>query len=88
MKLKEGYELIDIMCESLVVPIADKMTGIDGILRLSESGVFLWKQLKDEVSVEDLVSLLCAEYNADKNTAEVDVKSFIASLSSLGLLFE
>lgn len=86
MKTKEGFELVNILNEWLVVPIADKMAEMKGIITLSESGVFLWKQLQHDISINELVSLLCNEYDVDQITAENDVRIFIDNLCQIGLL--
>ncbi|MDF2540317.1 MAG: hypothetical protein K0S47_35 [Herbinix sp.] len=86
MKTKEGYELANILNEWLVVPIADKMVEMKGMITLSESGAFLWKLLQHDISIIELVSLLCDEYDVDRTTAENDVRIFIDNLCKIGLL--
>lgn len=88
MRLKEGYELNNIIGEWAVVPIGGRMTDVNGILTLSESGAFLWNKLKTGSDIEKLVSSLLAEYKIDRSTAEEDVRQFIADLNKLGLLEE
>lgn len=88
MRLKDGYELIKIIEEWVVVPVGDKMLAVNGILTLSESGAFLWDKLKNDLNISELVSLLLAEYGVDENTAEIDVNEFVADLKKLGLLEE
>lgn len=88
MRLKEGYEVIEVIGEWVAVPIGDKMLEVEGMITLSESGVFLWNQLKNEVDINELVLLLCSEYEVDKETAEVDVNEFINNLKRLELLQE
>lgn len=88
MRLKEGYEIVEVIGEWVAVPIGDKMLEVEGIITLSESGVFLWNQLKNEVDINELVLLLCSEYEVDKKTAEVDVNEFINNLKRLELLQE
>lgn len=86
MRIKEGYLLIDIAGEWVVVPNDETVIELNKILTLSGSAEFLWNKLKDECNVDELVSLLLGEYEIDRNTAEIDVNKFIVDLSSLGLL--
>lgn len=88
MRLKEGYKLIDIIGEWMVIPNSEKTIDINKLLTLSESGAFLWDKLKDEIDVDELVSLLLSEYEVDRTTAEIDVNSFIKDLNDIGLLQE
>ncbi len=86
MRMKEGYEPVEIMNEWVLVPNVSSRIQIDGLLTLSESGVFLWKQLSNEKSKDELVSSILEEYEVDRNTAELDVKKFIEDLDSKGLI--
>lgn len=88
MRIKEGYKLIEIIGEWVVVPNDDKVLDFNKILTLSESAAFLWNKLQDESNVNELILLLLAEYEIDSNTAEIDVNTFIADLSKIGLLQE
>lgn len=88
MRLKEGYKLNKIIGEWVVMPIADKMLEVNGILTLSESGAFLWEKLKNGSEISELVLSLLTEYKIDRNTAETDVNQFIADLKRLRLLQE
>ena len=46
MKIKDNYVLQEVAKEYLVVPIAEEADRLQGIIRLNESGAFLWKYLE------------------------------------------
>jgi hypothetical protein len=86
MKIKQGYELVEIMNEWMVVPIGENMIKVEGLFSLSESSAFLWKQLRVEQNYDDLLSLFLAEYEIDRRTAELDINEFVGNLDRMGLL--
>lgn len=86
MKIRQGYELVEIMNEWMVVPIGENMIKVDGLFSLSESSAFLWKQLRVEHSIDDLLTSFLAEYEIDRRTAELDITEFVGNLDRIGLL--
>ncbi|MBP1756392.1 MAG: Coenzyme synthesis protein (PqqD) [Firmicutes bacterium] len=86
MKIKSGFEMVEIMNDWIVVPIGENMMKVEGLFALSESSAFLWKQLNEENSYDNLVSLFLTEYEIDRSTAELDVKDFLEGLNKIGIL--
>ena len=86
MKIKDGFILREIAGTWIVVPVSKRVVEFNGLITLSESGMFLWKALENGVDEEALVSRLISEYDIDKSTAVIDTKEFIHSLSEKGLL--
>lgn len=87
MKIKEGFVLQELVDEYIVVPVGDEADRIHGVIRLNETGAFLWNLLsqKDQTA-EDLVTELTREYLTDPDTAKGDVAGFIESIKELGCL--
>jgi hypothetical protein len=54
--------------------------------QLNEVGTFLWNCLEERRSVAELVELVCGEFEVAQDQAERDVRSFLASLETRGLL--
>ena len=86
MRVKQGFELVEIMKEWMVVPIGENMLKVDGVLTLSESSAFLWNQLIEDNNVDHIISLFLTEYEIDRRTAESDVNEFMDHLNRMGLL--
>ena len=63
MKIKDCFVLQQIHDEYLVVPIGEEMDRLNGVIKLSETGAFLWELLSKGVgSEDDLISAVMAEY--------------------------
>lgn len=85
MKLKEGFVLQEVGGQIVVIPTADDM-DLNMMIKLNETGAFLWERLEQETDEAALVSALLAEYDVDEATAQRCVKAFIGQLNDHGLL--
>ena len=56
------------------------------MITLNETGAFLWKQLENDISEEELLQRLLAEYNVTEDLAKKDINAFIAKLKDAGLI--
>lgn len=60
----------------------------DGMLRLNETGAFLWKKLADGASEETLADALCVEYGVSAEVAAKDTADFLEIIRSAGFVEE
>ena len=86
MKLKEGFLLKEIAGSWVVVPVGEQVVDFQMMMTLNETGSFLWENLKNEISKEELLNALLSEYEVEKSVAEADVDEFLKILSEKGLL--
>lgn len=86
MKIKDGFVLRNICDEYIVVAVGRQTLDFKGLIKLNETGAFLWEQLKNECSEEELLTALRAEYAVDEATAKADIAAFLASLKEAALL--
>lgn len=89
MKIKNGFVVEKVGAKYLAVAIGDRADEFNALIRMNETGVFLWRALADENLTEDaLIDRLLAEYDVDRDRAETDVYAFVAKLRESGLLDE
>ena len=86
MKVTEELILREIAGEYVLIPTGEMASKIYGIIGLNGTGVFLYKQLQRETTVEELVETLLREYETDRETAERDVKRFLKKMEEAGIL--
>ena len=87
MKLKSGFVLRQIGGSYVVVAVGLQTLDFKGMIRLNETGAFLWEKLTaEDRTKEDLVAALTAEYEVDETTAANDVDVFVRSLKDADLL--
>lgn len=88
MKIKNTFILRNVAGSNIVLPIGASSANFSGMLKLNETGVFLWENLKKEITEEDLVNAMLAEYNVASEQAREDVKEFLNTLRTAGVLEE
>lgn len=88
MKIKEGFVLRSVAGTNVVVPMGRNAVDGAGMLSLNETGVMLWRALEQGVTKEDLVELLLAEYDTDRDTAIADVTDFLETAKQYDALAE
>lgn len=87
MKIKEGFVLRQVGNSYVVVAVGLQTLDFKGMIRLNETGAFLWKQLAEaECTEESLVAAMTNEYDVDSERAAADVGAFIRSLQEADLL--
>lgn len=86
MKIKDGFVLRNICDEFIVVAVGRQTLDFKGLIKLNESGAFLWEQLKTDRTEEELLAALLAEYAVDEATAKADIAAFLTSLKEADLL--
>ena len=84
MKIKSTFILRKIAGVSVVVPVGDATKDLDGMMKLNETGEFIFTKLQNEDLTEDeLVSRLTEEYDVDENRAREDIAQFIGKLNEI-----
>lgn len=86
MKIRNGFMLRKVGGQNVVVAVGAASRDFNGIIKLNETGAFLWELLKSERTPEELTEALLAEYDIDRETAAVDVETFAERLSRAELL--
>lgn len=86
MKIKNGFMLKKVGGQNVVVALGEASRSFNGIIRLNDTGVFLWQKLQQETSEEQLLAALTAEYDIGEEQAKSDIAEFIAALRKAALL--
>lgn len=86
MKIKDNFILKKIAGSYVVVPVRSRAVDFSGIIKLSESGAFLWKILEKGADREELIAKMLEEYAVDEATAAADIDRFIEKLSEADLI--
>lgn len=86
MKIRNGFMLRKVGGQNVVVAVGAASRDFNGIIKLNETGAFLWELLKSERTPEELTEALLAEYDIDRETAAADVETFVERLSRAELL--
>ncbi len=82
MKINSDFTIQKIGGSSYVaVPVGKTSETFHAMIRLNETGAFLWGLMaKEDCTEESLVDALLAEYDVDRATAEADVHRIVEQL--------
>lgn len=86
MKIKTGFVMRKVGGGYVAVPVQERAKEFNGLIRLNETGAFLFKQLSSDRSPEELTGLLAAEYGIGADEAEEGTREFLQTMEENGLL--
>ncbi|MFR3529426.1 PqqD family protein [Massilistercora timonensis] len=86
MKIKEGFVLRQVADQWMAVPIGSMAEKVHGLIALNETGADIWKILQEDHTEEEVVDILMASYESDREEVGQSVKEFISSLQESDIL--
>jgi hypothetical protein len=72
--------------KTVAVPVGENVDEFRGVVKLNESSAFIFDLLKEETSMEAIVTALEREYDAPRSVIEADVKKCLEEFEERGLL--
>lgn len=84
MKRSSSFLLQNVAGTVVVVPVGEATAKFPGMMRLNETGAYLWELLEQEQTVSTLVEALMTQYEIDEPTARTDVEAFLEKLRPTG----
>ena len=90
MQIKKDFTIQKVGTSSYVaVAVGETSKTFHGMIRLNETGAFLWKQMAErDLSEAELTEALLSEYEVDRATAEADVHRIVELLAGSGVFAE
>ncbi|NLO72027.1 MAG: PqqD family protein [Porphyromonadaceae bacterium] len=82
-QLKSRFVSRKVGNELVLVPLVSNVAHMDTLFNLNETAGFLWENLNENSSVEQLKDLLMENFEVDEETAEKDVKEFLEKIEKL-----
>lgn len=86
MKIKNGFVLKEVAGSHLVIPLGSQVFDFSSIIKLTETGAFLWTKLQSDCEIDELVASILEEYDVEEAKAKADVKAFVNKLRDADLL--
>jgi calcineurin-like phosphoesterase family protein len=68
------------------MPTGSNIKKFEAAIVLNEVAAFIWKQLENSVSKEDLLHAILDEFEVDEQTASNDLDAILEKLAGLELL--
>ena len=82
--IKPGYVLREIAGEHLAIPVSAENSS--DIVVLNPVSAILWEELQTEKTIDELATVICSNFDITKDEAAADIKEFIESLESAGVI--
>ncbi len=86
MKVKNGFVAKEIAGQYVVIALGAASKIFNGIIKLNESGKFIWDLLAEDIERDAIVEALLSEYDVTREVAEADVDKFIGELKGANIL--
>lgn len=87
MQISKHFILREIAGEYIVVPTEEEALRFQGLIALNESAALLWKSLQESPKTfEELVEIMCDNYEVEKEIAEKDIKELINLIEDKGMI--
>jgi hypothetical protein len=88
MKINENFLLRDIAGQKVVLPVGEAAEKFNGMIRLNDTGIYLWTLLEQDTDEDALLSAMLRDYEIDEETARADIHRFVETLRKAGILVE
>lgn len=86
MKVDNTFVLREIAGDYIIIPTGKAALEFNGLITVNEIGAFLWNKLQNEVTFDELVQEILAEYDVQEKIAREDIKEFLEQLMRGGIL--
>lgn len=80
MKIKDGFILRNVAGNNVVVPIGQATIDFNGMISLNDTGAFIFEQMLNEITRDELLQAVVNEYGIDEKLAQKDVDAFIEKI--------
>lgn len=78
MKAKKGFILRRMNDEYMIVAIGAASEEFNGMIRVNETGAFLWNEIKNGITEDELAAKMCERFEGlDMETAKADLAEFL-----------
>jgi hypothetical protein len=86
MKTKQGFMLREVGGRNIVVAVGKAAEKFNGLITLNDSGAFLWKELQNGCTYEELLKKMLTEYEVTEMTARNGIDEFLQAARGAGLI--
>lgn len=87
-KINPDYVLREICGEYAIIPVGEECLIANAVMTPNESAAFIWKAFAEPNTVEKVVALCLAEYEATEEELTLAVQSFVRDCLRYRILLE
>ena len=86
MKIRSGFVLRNVVDEYMVMPTGENIEKYDGAVVMNAVSAFVFQQLENGISRDDLLTAIVNEFDVDEATAAADLDALLAQFREMNLL--
>ncbi len=86
MKISKQFLLRNVAGRNVIVPVGSAVLDFNAMITVNETGAFLFSLLQEnDMTEEQLVDAITAEYDVSKEKAADDIKAFCEKIVAAGI---
>ena len=86
MRINPDFTIQKVGGSWVAVAVGETSKTFHGMVRLNETGAFLWKLMAaKDCTEEELIEAMLAEYEVDRETVTADVRRIVETMAANGL---
>lgn len=86
MQINRDFTIQKVGNSYVAVAVGETSKTFHGMVRLNETGAFLWKLMAEkDCTEEELIEAMLAEYEVDRETVTADVRRIVSTMAENGL---
>ena len=85
MRLNGKYKLRKVSDTYVVVRLGGESLDLSKLITVNETGAFIFEKLKNDISMDELVAAIVAEYDIDEDGARKAAETYVDKLVELGV---
>ncbi len=86
MKKKPGFTLHHLGTEHIIIAEGKENIDFTNLITLNDTAAYLYEQLPETFSIDDMTALLTAEYDVDEPHARHDSTALATTWLAIGLV--
>ena len=84
MKLKKGFVIREVAGETLVVATGEASKSFHGMIKLNETGKFIWERLISGKDEDQILADMTEVYKEDPGVMKTELSSFMEKIEKAG----
>ena len=88
MKASSDFVLRNVAGEYILMPKGAAIGSFGGVVLLNSLSAFIWEKLQKNVTRDELLAQILANYEVDEETASADLDASLAQFREMQLLEE
>ncbi|MDD5185282.1 MAG: PqqD family protein [Paludibacter sp.] len=81
--LKSKFVVRVVGNELILVPLTGNVAQMNELFTMNETGKFIWENLGEKTTIENLETLVTEAFDVDADTAKKDIENFIKKLETI-----